>query len=424
MSKNVTELVVGLVFLVAVIVLGVYTILVSGISFHGTKYYVVDFEKVYGLREGDPVRVEGHEKGEVADIRLLPEGKVRALLEVAEDVEIYREGSEVRVTPFSPLGGRVVEIERGRKEGPRPAYRAVKKEPDDLRQVPPDDVDVISGEAEGELLQTLNELVEENKAAVKEIVNNVKHVSQQLTQTDNILGYLVNDQDGASKIRGVAEGMSNAALRLDRIMARVEAGEGVVGGLLQDESDLHQDFEGAVDAGRESLQSLSTILKRADEGHSAVGALVDENRHMANSVRGIVEDVKYVSGEVAGGRGTLGKLVEDDRLYEGAASTAENLSSITKKIDEEKGLMGVLLTEEAGENARETLDHLASITRAIDDPKAGTIGLLVHDDALRGRLARIAADVERLVVEFRDSMEDLREQAPVNAFVGAVFAAF
>lgn len=426
MTKNVLEYVVGLVFLVAVLTLGAYTILISGLRFGGVKYYVVDFEQVYGLRVGDPVRVEGHEKGEVRSIRLLPEGDVRAVLEVADDVEIYREGSDVRVTPFSPLGGRVVEIERGKRESPRGKFKALDELPDeeDLDELQQVEVDLIEGQAEGELLQTLNALVEENKQAVKRIVDNIEHVSRQLTKTDNILGYLVNDADGAAKLRGVADGLSSSAQRLDRILTRVEAGEGVVGGLLEDQSELHRDFEGAVDAGRESLESLSSILARADRGHSAVGALVTEDRELSRDVRGIVTDVKHVTGEVSAGRGTLGKLVKDERLYEGAATTAENLSSITKKVDEGKGLLGVLLEDEAGNDARETLDHLASITRAVDDPEAGTVGLLIHDDVLRGRISRIATDVERLVVEFRDSLEDLREQAPVNAFVGAVFAAF
>ena len=52
----------------------------------------------------------GYEKGEVKQLRLLPGGKIRAVLEVASDVEIYKEKSDVRVTPFSPLGGRVVEM--------------------------------------------------------------------------------------------------------------------------------------------------------------------------------------------------------------------------------------------------------------------------------------------------------------------------
>ena len=48
----------------------------------------------------------------------------------------------------------------------------------------------------------------------------------------------------------------------------------------------------------------------------------------------------------------------------------------------------------------------------------------MKDQQFRDRIARIFTEVERLTVEFRDSVEDLREQAPINAFLGAVFAAF
>lgn len=428
MTKGAIELIVGAAFLFAISVLGFYTIMISGISLGATKKYLVEFDQVYGLKVGDAVRVEGHEKGEVTSIRLDPvDGQgILAVLKVDAEVEIYREGSEVRVTPFSPLGGRVVEIKRGVKDSPLGKYTPFHDE-DELANLPREELErkfLIKGEAEGELLQTLNQLVEENRENVKEIIANLSSVSNQLTKTDNVLGYLFNDQEGGQKIRGVADGLSSSAQRLDRILARVEAGEGVVGGLLQDKSQLHQDFQGAISAGKDSLENLSSILDRADQGKSALGVFVAEDPATTADVRGIVRDVKVVTGEIAGGRGTLGKLVQDDRLYEGAATTAGNFASISKKIDEGKGLLGVLLEKQAGEHTRETLEHMASITRAIDDPEAGTIGMLVHDDALRGRIDRIAQDVERLVVEFRDSVEDVREQAPVSAFIGTVFAAF
>lgn len=418
MKKKLMELIVGLVFVGGTLLLGFYTIAISGLHFGATKQYVVDFEKVYGLKEGDPVRVEGHEKGKVSSLRLLPEGKVRAVLEVSDEVEIYRQDSDVRVTPFSPLGGRVVEIKRGKKG--RGAYTYF----GNPNGVPQDQADVIEGKAEGELLQTLNSLIEDNSDKVSTILSNIEHVSGQLKKTDNIVGYLLNDEEGSRRISSVAGNLQSASARIDRILGRVEEGQGVVGGLLQEGSPLEENVNGAVSAGRDSLQSLSVILARADRGESGLGVLVADDKEVASSTRGIVTDVKVVTGEVAGGRGTLGKLVKDDRLYEGAANTATNLESITAKIDSGEGLLGVLLEREAGDDTRETLHHLASITRAIDDPEAGTLGLLVHDGTLRGRISRIGEEVERLVVEFRDALEDTREQAPVNAFIGAVFSAF
>jgi phospholipid/cholesterol/gamma-HCH transport system substrate-binding protein len=340
-------------------------------------------------------------------------------------VEIYRANSDVRVTPFSPLGGRVVEIKRGTYSedmGPNGgAYRGFTSDPEG------ENAEVIDGKAEGELLQTLNALIEENRKGVKKIVDNLATVSERLTQAEaGVLGYLINSEEGSERLDRITASMANAAERVDTIVERVERGEGVVGGLLKEDTPLDRDIKGAAAGIRETSEHLSDILARANDGESALGVLVADASHggVSDEMGGIVKDIKVVTGEVADGNGTLGKLVHDDRLYEGAAGTAENLDSITAKIDSGQGLLGVLLEEESGQNARDTLSHMASITAAVDDPEAGTLGMLVHDDTLRGRIGRIAEEIERLVVEFRDSAEDLREQAPVNAFIGAVFSAF
>jgi phospholipid/cholesterol/gamma-HCH transport system substrate-binding protein len=420
MNRTVTEIVVGLAFVLGLLIVGSYTILSSGVTFGPTKLYVVDFNQIYGLKKGDGVRVEGLEIGEVIDITPLEGGKIRTVLEVAAEVEIYKEEGAIQVVPYSPLGGRVVEINRGTKTEQRGSYTSFTS--GTLKDAT--DADAIQGTAQGELLQTLNDLVENNSGSVTTILTNLRKVSDQLTKDDNALGYLINSEEGGEHLSRVAQGMSSSAQRLDRILGRVEEGEGIVGGILQEGSPLEEDLNGAMKAGRGALEDVGSIVSRADRGESALGVFVSDDPEITAATRGIVTDVKTVTGTVADGKGTLGKVVHDDRLYEGAAATAENLESITAKVDEGNGLLGVLLEEESGENARKSLQHLASITGAIDDPEGGTLGLLVHDQALRDRLVRVSEELESLIVEFRDSIEDLREQAPVNAFVGAVFSAF
>lgn len=420
MNRTVTEIVVGLAFVLGLLIVGSYTILSSGVTFGPTKLYVVDFNQIYGLKKGDGVRVEGLEIGEVIDITPLEGGKIRTVLEVAAEVEIYKEEGAIQVVPYSPLGGRVVEINRGEKTAQRGSYTSFT----DATLKDATDADAIQGTAQGELLQTLNQLVENNKESVTEILTNLRKVSDQLTKDNNALGYLINSEEGGEHLSRVAQGMSSSAQRLDRILGRVEDGEGIVGGMLQEGSPLEEDLNGAMSAGRGALEDVGKIVSRADRGESALGVFVSDDPEITAATRGIVTDVKTVTGTVAEGKGTLGKVVHDDRLYEGAAATAENLESITAKVDSGKGLLGVLLEEESGDNARKSLEHLASITGAIDDPEGGTLGLLVHDQSLRDRLVRVSEELESLIVEFRDSIEDLREQAPVNAFVGAVFSAF
>jgi hypothetical protein len=117
-------------------------------------------------------------------------------------------------------------------------------------------------------------------------------------------------------------------------------------------------------------------------------------------------------------------FIRDRKFYDGAAATAENLGVITSNITTSKSAVGVLFNDdETGTAIKSTLNHLDSIAASVDDGK-GAFGLVVKDQLFRDRVARIFTEVERLTVEFRDSVEDLREQAPINAFLGAVFAAF
>lgn len=420
-KSQMSEIIVGLVFVAGVALLGTYTIAITKLTWGKTKSYKVIFsEGVFGLREGDAVRVEGFEVGEVTSLRPDPQGGIIAVLKVDDDVKVYKNASRIRVTPFSPLGGRVVEIERG-KDDPSdpndelPSFTDAKE----AEQVPP-----IQGDSEGELLQTLNRLVEDNRESVNEIVKNLETVSKQLTRTDNILGYLVNSKEGQERIDGVVTSMNSSARRLERIMTNIEEGKGTIGGLVAADSALGRDVEETVKAARSTFESGASILRRADEGRSAIGVLVSDRADVTSATRGIVLDVKTITGRIAEGQGSLGKLSTDDRLYEGLATTAENLGEITGRVNEGQGVLGVLTEEKAGDDVRAILGNVASITDAVDDPEAGTLGLLVHDDALRGRISRIGQEIERLAVEFRDSLEDTREQAPVNAFIGAVFAAF
>jgi ABC-type transporter Mla subunit MlaD len=426
------ELIVGLVFFAGMSFLGVYTIIISGLFKGPTKTYLVNFPKIYGLKKGDQVRVEGLDVGEVTELRLIgkPNGdeRINARLRVAKDVEIYKEQSEVKVTPFSPLGGRIIEIKRGVATDDRAspgstqgAYLSEEQCKDDAEKK----ANTISGTAEGELLQTLTQLVDENRPGIKKIVKNLETVSQHLTETDNVIGALINDTGTGSLLKDAAGDLADTARNLNKIVARIEAGKGIAGELVVEQSDLHENVNAAAKSARSALDSADQILANANQGKSALGVFVSaDNPEVTADMKSIVHDVSVVTSDVAAGKGTLGMLVKDSRLYEGATATAENLGKITSNITKNESAAGVLLNDpETGAKLRSTVSHVESIAGSVDQGN-GALGMLIKDNEFRDRVARIFTEVERLTVEFRDSVEDLREQAPINAFLGAVFAAF
>lgn len=81
-----------------------------------------------------------------------------------------------------------------------------------------------------------------------------------------------------------------------------------------------------------------------------------------------------------------------------------------------------LISENRG-NVRETIENVRDITRKINEGK-GTLGLLVNDDELHRNANTLVTDAQTVVTELRESLEDTREQAPVTSFVRAALTAF
>ena len=74
-------------------------------------------------------------------------------------------------------------------------------------------------------------------------------------------------------------------------------------------------------------------------------------------------------------------------------------------------------------NVRETIENIRSITGKINNGN-GTLGLLVNDDELHANANTLVTDAQTVVNELRESLEDTREQAPVTSFVRAALTAF
>ena len=97
-----------------------------------------------------------------------------------------------------------------------------------------------------------------------------------------------------------------------------------------------------------------------------------------------MSNLQEVSGRLANGEGTLGKLLaKDDQLYQDISATMTNLRTITDKVG-------------SGE---------------------GTLGKLVNDDA-------IYVEAQKLLKELRAAIDDMRETSPVTTFSTVLFGAF
>jgi phospholipid/cholesterol/gamma-HCH transport system substrate-binding protein len=114
--------------------------------------------------------------------------------------------------------------------------------------------------------------------------------------------------------------------------------------------------------------------------------------------------------KIGNGQGTVGMLLNDDTI-------AQNIASITGKIDRGEGTLGSLVSStQISDNVREITDNLAVVTSAIRGGQ-GSLGRLVMDDDVYQQVKTALLIVQRAVEEYR-------EAAPVTTFTSVFFGAF
>jgi phospholipid/cholesterol/gamma-HCH transport system substrate-binding protein len=100
-------------------------------------------------------------------------------------------------------------------------------------------------------------------------------------------------------------------------------------------------------------------------------------------VSDVAADLKDITGKINSGQGTIGKLLNDDALYNDARASLANLNEITDKINH-------------GE---------------------GTLGLLVNDESLY-------LEVKQMIGDIRATVDEIRETSPIVTFSSIFFGAF
>jgi phospholipid/cholesterol/gamma-HCH transport system substrate-binding protein len=120
------------------------------------------------------------------------------------------------------------------------------------------------------------------------------------------------------------------------------------------------------------------------------------------------------------------KLEEEGMTaFEFQLSKREERGFVELQGETVKDIVGEIsgLISDNREDVKKTIDNIAEITDKINRGK-GTIGMLVNDDGLHKNANTLIEDAGVVVKEARESLEDTREQAPVDSFIRAILSSF
>jgi phospholipid/cholesterol/gamma-HCH transport system substrate-binding protein len=151
-----------------------------------------------------------------------------------------------------------------------------------------------------------------------------------------------------------------------------------------------------------------------DKISNLIGPLVDFVQQNSGNLGGAISNIDNITAEIASGRGTVGKLIYDQSLYNSAMDTVTNLQlavaearGVVSGITNGQGTIGKLMTDETLYNATTaSMTNLNQILQRINQGQ-GTIGKLVNDQEFYKNAKLTLQKVDKAA----DSLED---QGPMS----------
>jgi phospholipid/cholesterol/gamma-HCH transport system substrate-binding protein len=145
------------------------------------------------------------------------------------------------------------------------------------------------------------------------------------------------------------------------------------------------------------------IKETVEEAKKVFADFSKRSESIAKNLDETIDNARVITEDVRAGKGTLGQLLKDEKLYTELKDAVANLKKIGDDADRGGGTIDLLLHDK--DMAADLKQTAANVRTISDDLNAGrgTLGRLFKDDGLYKRLDSAAAGLENLVTDARSS---------------------
>ncbi len=183
-----------------------------------------------------------------------------------------------------------------------------------------------------------------------EYLQNGQYIAKTISPTD--IGTLISNINKVFNQKN-RENIAQALERINQLMNNLN---GVIKENRATVKMALQQAETAMDNFNKSMDILKQMLK---ENRRDVRVAIENARKSMEELNSTLNNIYFVTAELRGGKGTLGKLLTDKQLYANLNSAAGNIKNITGKINSGRGTIGKLINDESVyNNLNDTLKYL------------------------------------------------------------------
>jgi phospholipid/cholesterol/gamma-HCH transport system substrate-binding protein len=329
MDERILKLRVGIVVLAAAIICGILIWRFGDIQLPGTSKYTIfiNFPKAPGVTVGTPVRKSGISIGRVSNVELRDRH-----VQVTADIELkhkIRESEICRIASASVLGDPVIEFSPSDDIDPNTPFLENGSE--------------IDGDVTGNPMEVFVDLKDELQSAalaLRDAGNEMKlaarNVNAAIAGTEGDMPRLVQKMeralDQSYKTLGTIDNVFGDAELRDSLKRS-----------LKDLPEMFDKTKTVLDKADTTFEGFRKVTERADRNlanlEKFTGPLSERGPMLVDNIDGILGNVNNLTeqlNELAGNfnnqEGTIGRLLNDEELYNRLERTMANVEDITWKL--------------------------------------------------------------------------------------------
>jgi phospholipid/cholesterol/gamma-HCH transport system substrate-binding protein len=338
-----SQLRVGITVIIASVTLAVLVFLMRGTTgFFSTRITLITyFDDAEGLRQGQPVDLQGVAIGNVQSVRVTPDPRhadmpVEVVMRISKQFQpLVRQDAKATILTQGVLGEAFVDLDnRGATKGP-----------------------VIDGSV----------LPSTNAPGLQDVVRSSQTTLQNL---------------------------DSLVKRLDRIVANVESGKGTIGELLNDPTMANK--------ANAILNQLQGLLNDVSNGKGTIGRLLSD-KELADKFADAVDKLDRIVTETQSGKNNVGKFLNDESLYKNLHQTVATANQLVQDVNAGKGPLGKMVKDEdLAKKLENTVNKLSSIADRLEAGE-GSAGKFLRDPSFYNNTDQLLIESRSLVKAIREN---------------------
>ncbi|ADU96978.1 Mammalian cell entry related domain protein [Thermovibrio ammonificans HB-1] len=302
------------------------------------KPYLIYFSNAAGLEKDAPVRVAGVTVGKVVKVGV-KDGKAVVEIIFTKPVKLYK-NAVAKIETMGLMGEKYVEIDPGHPPAPPLPPGSVIEQ----TQVPA---------SMDQVMTSLNQLLEKFNQAVTtpDGKNRIAIIMDRINQLTASVNKVVNDVDTL-----LTENRKNVKKLIENALALTESLREELPQILDNVNNLTQQLSEVTLENRQDIRQLVRNLRLASDKAPQIAANLDQltknlkellneqdtkniKETLAN-IKATTKELKELLAKVNSGKGTIGKLFNDESLYANLDKTVKTLGSLAEKVEKTQVYVG------------------------------------------------------------------------------------